>query len=144
MPQRLTISMAAERGPYIDQSQSMSLYMQEPERNILVRGLAPSWHTQLLTSSHPQYSAHIVAWKSGLKTGLYYLRTTAPSYATQPRGRYPIDDNDDTNGGDSDDDDDDNDNDNDDDNDNSNGARARETIVTDEVPAPIVCVACSA
>lgn len=51
------ITQAAERGIFIDQSQSMNLFMQTPEPYILT-------------------SAHFYSWKSGLKTGMYYLRTT--------------------------------------------------------------------
>ena len=48
--------MAADRGAYIDQSQSMNIHM-----------TAPTYAK--LTSMHFHY------WKLGLKTGLYYLRT---------------------------------------------------------------------
>jgi len=58
VPQRSVIDHAAARGPYVDQSQSMNLYM-----------AAPSF--QKLSS------ALVYAWKLGLKTGVYYLRSMA-------------------------------------------------------------------
>ena len=48
--------MAADRGAYIDQSQSLNLYIQNPSDNVLT-------------------SMHFYAWKKGLKTGQYYLRS---------------------------------------------------------------------
>jgi len=54
--QRKVIDLAAERGPYICQSQSMNLFMADP-------------------SIAKISSMHLYAWKSGLKTGMYYLRT---------------------------------------------------------------------
>jgi ribonucleoside-diphosphate reductase subunit M1 len=54
--QRVVVEMAAERGAFIDQSQSMNIHLANPTR--------------------PQmYSMHMTGWKAGLKTGLYYLRT---------------------------------------------------------------------
>lgn len=53
--QRYVIDHAARRGKYICQSQSMNLYFPQPTANQLS-------------------SAHIYAWKQGLKTGMYYLR----------------------------------------------------------------------
>ena len=58
VPQRAVIDHAAARGPFVDQSQSMNLYL-----------AAPSF--QKLSS------ALLHAWRSGLKTGVYYLRSTA-------------------------------------------------------------------
>lgn len=58
------ISMAAARAPYIDQSQSMNIYMAEPTIDRLV-------------------SAHFWGWKNGLKTGMYYLRTNPRLKAQQ-------------------------------------------------------------
>lgn len=49
------IEMAADRGPFIDQSQSMNLYIEEPTYSKLT-------------------SVHFFAWSKGLKTGMYYLR----------------------------------------------------------------------
>lgn len=60
--QRTLIDMAAERGPYICQSQSLNLFVAEPTVAKLT-------------------SMHFYAWKKGLKTGIYYLRTQAPSQA---------------------------------------------------------------
>jgi len=56
IPQRSIIEMAADRGRFIDQSQSMNLFVSEPSYGKLS-------------------SMHVFAWKSGLKTGMYYLRT---------------------------------------------------------------------
>lgn len=54
--QRVILDMAADRGAYICQSQSMNVHIAEP-------------NTSKLTSMH------FHAWKKGLKTGMYYLRT---------------------------------------------------------------------
>lgn len=54
--QRVIIDMAADRGAFIDQSQSLNLFIQAPDMSKLT-------------------SMHFYAWKSGLKTGCYYLRT---------------------------------------------------------------------
>jgi len=56
------IDMAADRGAYIDQSQSLNLFMQNPNFGKIT-------------------SMHFYAWKKGLKTGMYYLRTQAASEA---------------------------------------------------------------
>lgn len=48
--------MAADRGAYIDQSQSMNIHMKDPDYGKLT-------------------SMHFHAWSKGLKTGMYYLRT---------------------------------------------------------------------
>ena len=58
IPQKVLIDMAADRGPFICQSQSLNLFLAEP--------------TYAKISS-----MHMYAWKRGLKTGLYYLRTKA-------------------------------------------------------------------
>ena len=50
------IDMARQRGYFIDQSQSLNLFMQDANYSKLT-------------------SMHFYAWKSGLKTGMYYLRT---------------------------------------------------------------------
>ena len=52
---RHIIDMAADRAPYICQSQSMNLWMEDPDYKSLT-------------------SMHFYAWKKGLKTGMYYLR----------------------------------------------------------------------
>lgn len=56
--QRTLIDLAAARGPYICQSQSLNLFLENPNFNRLT-------------------SMHFYAWKKGLKTGLYYLRSKA-------------------------------------------------------------------
>ncbi|MGN6616750.1 MAG: ribonucleoside-diphosphate reductase subunit alpha [Ilyomonas sp.] len=62
--QRNIIDMAADRGAYICQSQSLNLFVDNPT-------------TSKLTSMH------FYAWKKGLKTGMYYLRTQAAAQAIQ-------------------------------------------------------------
>jgi len=62
--QRAIIDMAADRGAYICQSQSLNLFVDAPT-------------TSKLTSMH------FYAWRKGLKTGMYYLRTKAASQAVQ-------------------------------------------------------------
>ena len=61
---RTVIDMAAERGAFIDQSQSLNLFIAAPS-------------TSKLTSMH------FYAWKAGLKTGCYYLRTRPAADAIQ-------------------------------------------------------------
>jgi ribonucleotide reductase alpha subunit len=51
--------MAADRGAFICQSQSLNLFVADPNYAKLT-------------------SMHFYAWKKGLKTGCYYLRTKAP------------------------------------------------------------------
>ncbi|OON65589.1 ribonucleoside-diphosphate reductase subunit alpha [Hymenobacter sp. CRA2] len=60
--QRTIIDMAADRGAYICQSQSLNLHVQNPNFGKLT-------------------SMHFHAWKRGLKTGMYYLRTKAAADA---------------------------------------------------------------
>ena len=60
MKQKHLMLMAAERGCFIDQSQSMNLYMAEPTKAKLT-------------------AAHFTAWRLGLKTLMYYLRQQDPS-----------------------------------------------------------------
>lgn len=62
--QRVIIDMAADRGAYICQSQSMNVFLQEPNFGKLT-------------------SMHFYSWKKGLKTGMYYLRSKAASSAIQ-------------------------------------------------------------
>ena len=62
--QKQLIDMAVDRGAFICQSQSLNLFMQQPTYNKLS-------------------SMHFYSWKSGLKTGIYYLRTKAVSNAQQ-------------------------------------------------------------
>lgn len=60
--QKIIIDMAADRGAYICQSQSMNIFMQDPNFGKLT-------------------SMHFYAWKKGLKTGMYYLRSQAATSA---------------------------------------------------------------
>ena len=53
---RVTIDMARDRSPYVCQSQSMNLFVEDP-------------------TNSKMSSIHMYAWKQGLKTGMYYLRT---------------------------------------------------------------------
>ncbi len=62
--QRAIIDMAADRGAFICQSQSLNLFVDAPTTGKLT-------------------SMHFYAWKKGLKTGMYYLRTKAASQAVQ-------------------------------------------------------------
>jgi ribonucleoside-diphosphate reductase alpha chain len=62
--QRAIIDMAADRGAFICQSQSMNIHMEDANYAKLT-------------------SMHFYAWRKGLKTGLYYLRTRAASSATK-------------------------------------------------------------
>lgn len=64
LSQKVIIDMAADRGAFICQSQSMNLFMAE---------ITPAKLS----------SAHFYAWKKGLKTGMYYLRTKAAADAIQ-------------------------------------------------------------
>jgi ribonucleoside-diphosphate reductase alpha subunit len=58
------INQSADRGAYICQTQSLNLFMAKPDFNKIT-------------------SMHFYAWKKGLKTGLYYLRTLSASKAQQ-------------------------------------------------------------
>jgi ribonucleoside-diphosphate reductase alpha chain len=60
--QKVIIEMAAERGAYICQSQSMNIHIQDPNFGKMT-------------------SMHFYAWKKGLKTGMYYLRSKAATDA---------------------------------------------------------------
>ena len=62
MKMRSLIDMAADRGAFIDQSQSFNVFMTEPNYAKLS-------------------SMHFYGWKKGLKTGMYYLRTRAAADA---------------------------------------------------------------
>ncbi|XP_063684532.1 ribonucleoside-diphosphate reductase large subunit-like isoform X2 [Bolinopsis microptera] len=64
LSQKCIIDMAADRGPYICQSQSLNLFMADPQPRKIT-------------------SMHFHAWKRGLKTGMYYLRTRAAVNAIQ-------------------------------------------------------------
>ena len=54
--QKNVLQMAADRGPFIDQSQSLNIHIAQPKYG-------------------PLTSMHVMGWKKGLKTGMYYLRT---------------------------------------------------------------------
>jgi ribonucleoside-diphosphate reductase alpha chain len=60
--QKVLIDMAADRGPYVCQSQSLNLFLADPDYRKLT-------------------SMHFYAWRKGLKTGIYYLRTKAVASA---------------------------------------------------------------
>lgn len=60
--QKTLIDMAADRGPYVCQSQSLNLFMGDPDYRKLT-------------------SMHFYTWRKGLKTGIYYLRTRAVASA---------------------------------------------------------------
>ena len=62
--QKCIIDMAADRGRFIDQSQSMNLFVESPTMSKLS-------------------SMHMYAWKAGLKTGMYYLRSKAKARPIQ-------------------------------------------------------------
>ena len=62
--QRTIVTMAADRGAFIDQSQSLNIHMKEPTMGKIT-------------------SMHFAGWKQGLKTGMYYLRTMAASAPIQ-------------------------------------------------------------
>jgi ribonucleotide reductase alpha subunit len=64
IPMRHIIDMAADRGVFICQSQSLNLWMEEPNYSALT-------------------SMHFYSWKAGLKTGIYYLRRKAKHQAQQ-------------------------------------------------------------
>jgi len=56
IPQKSLIDMSADRGAFVDQSQSLNIFMEDP-------------------SIAKLSSMHMYGWKKGLKTGMYYLRT---------------------------------------------------------------------
>jgi ribonucleoside-diphosphate reductase alpha chain len=62
--QKTIMDMAADRGAYICQSQSLNVFMQDPNFGKLT-------------------SMHFYSWKAGLKTGMYYLRTKAATDAVK-------------------------------------------------------------
>jgi ribonucleoside-diphosphate reductase alpha chain len=64
LKQKTLIDLAADRGAYICQSQSLNLFVADPDYSKLT-------------------SMHFYAWNKGLKTGVYYLRTKAPVSAQQ-------------------------------------------------------------
>jgi ribonucleotide reductase alpha subunit len=64
MPMKDIIDMSADRGAFICQSQSLNLWLEDPNYNLLT-------------------SMHFYSWKRGLKTGIYYLRRKAKHQAQQ-------------------------------------------------------------
>lgn len=54
--QKVILNMAADRGAFIDQSQSLNIHIEKPSYSVLT-------------------SMHFYGWHKGLKTGMYYLRT---------------------------------------------------------------------
>ena len=64
MPMRGLIDMAADRGAFICQSQSLNLWLEDPNYNTLT-------------------AMHFYAWQKGLKTGMYYLRRRGKHQAQQ-------------------------------------------------------------
>jgi ribonucleotide reductase alpha subunit len=64
IPMKHLIDMAADRGAFICQSQSLNLWLEDPTYNTLT-------------------SMHFYSWKQGLKTGIYYLRRKGKHQAQQ-------------------------------------------------------------
>jgi ribonucleoside-diphosphate reductase alpha chain len=64
IPMKHLIDMSADRGAFICQSQSLNLWLEDPNYNTLT-------------------SMHFYSWKKGLKTGIYYLRRKAKHQAQQ-------------------------------------------------------------
>jgi len=58
IPQKAIVEMAADRGPFVDQSQSLNIHLADPNYAKMT-------------------SMHFWGWRRGLKTGMYYLRTRA-------------------------------------------------------------------
>jgi ribonucleoside-diphosphate reductase alpha chain len=56
IPQKSIVDLSVDRGKFIDQSQSLNIFMATPDASRL-------------------YSCHMYGWKKGLKTGMYYLRS---------------------------------------------------------------------
>jgi ribonucleotide reductase alpha subunit len=64
MPMKEIINMSKDRGAYICQSQSLNLWIEDPDPKVLT-------------------NMHFYTWKAGLKTGIYYLRRKAKHQAQQ-------------------------------------------------------------
>uniref|UniRef100_A0A0N5ALJ3 Ribonucleoside-diphosphate reductase n=1 Tax=Syphacia muris TaxID=451379 RepID=A0A0N5ALJ3_9BILA len=64
IPQKDLLEMAADRGPFIDQSQSLNIFIAEPNYRKVT-------------------SMHFYGWQKGLKTGMYYLRSRPGADAVQ-------------------------------------------------------------
>jgi ribonucleoside-diphosphate reductase alpha chain len=68
--QKVLIDLAADRAPFIDQTQSMNLYVSNPRESLLT-------------------SMYFYCWKKGLKTGVYYLRSKSSSTAIKFTAQEP-------------------------------------------------------
>ena len=72
IPMRSLIDMAADRGPFICQSQSLNLWLEDPSYSTMT-------------------SMHFYSWNRGLKTGIYYLRRRprhhAQQFTIEPEGK---------------------------------------------------------
>ncbi len=64
IPQKVLVDLSADRQAFIDQSQSLNVYFKNPTIKKLT-------------------SMHFYGWKKGLKTGLYYLRSSSASNSAQ-------------------------------------------------------------
>ena len=64
IPMKEIINMSRDRGAYVCQSQSLNLWIEDPDSKILT-------------------NMHFYSWKAGLKTGIYYLRRKAKHQAQQ-------------------------------------------------------------
>jgi ribonucleoside-diphosphate reductase alpha chain len=64
MKQKPLLEMAADRGPFVDQSQSLNVFMED-------------------ATAAKLHSLHMYAWQRGLKTGMYYLHTRPAIEAVQ-------------------------------------------------------------
>ena len=62
LSQKVLINLAADRAPFICQTQSLNLFVKNPTYKVLT-------------------SMHFYAWERGLKTGIYYLRSLAKTSA---------------------------------------------------------------
>ena len=62
--QKVLVDLSADRGVYVDQSQSLNVFMASPTNSLLTK-------------------YHIYAWKRGLKTGSYYIRSKPATNSQQ-------------------------------------------------------------
>jgi ribonucleotide reductase alpha subunit len=62
--QKIVVDYAADRGAFVDQSQSMNIFMEQPSYAKLS-------------------SMHLYGWKKGLKTGSYYIRSKPSTNAVK-------------------------------------------------------------
>lgn len=93
---KMIIDLAADRAPFIDQTQSMSLNVRFPTTDLLVSPQSMCSRIACVTvilcrADEPpiQRDLQLHAWARGLKTGMYYLRTQAPAYPL-PFGIAPL------------------------------------------------------